>query len=179
MISELRRLMAAKFNIVFNDADPSFNQSLNRYEETLFLQDHTDRPVAIRKTEMQGELYTQVRLGQQIITLPRPFLFTMRPMPTRSETPPWKVRMMCFYDNAGEHFQPGMDTVSAPGTQHLAKLRVLFFLYDPSQHPRFREACRTVSSDPQLHAAARSYRQEQILTEAATRRATVCQTVGR
>ena len=29
------------------------------------------------------------------------------------------------------HFQPGMDTVSSPGTQHLSRSRVLMFLYDP------------------------------------------------
>lgn len=170
MVWELRRMMASRFDMIFNDADPTFNQILNHYEETLFLADRADRPVAIRKTEMHGDLYDQVRLGQQIITLPRPFLFTLRPMvPPGKNAETSKVRMMCFYDNAGEHYQPGMDSIAAPGTQHLARSRVLFFLYDPSQHPRFREHCRTVSSDPQLSSAMRSYRQEQILTEAAAR----------
>ena len=52
---------------------------MNEYEETLFLQDDVNRLVSIRKTELQGELYDQVRLGQQVISLPRPFVFVLRP----------------------------------------------------------------------------------------------------
>ena len=62
-----------------------------------------------------------------------------------------------------------MDSVSSPGTQHLSRSRVLMFLYDPTQHPRFRELCRTVSRDPQLHGASRTLRQETLLTEASLR----------
>lgn len=170
MAWELRRVMSEKFAVAFNDADPGFNQCINRYEEMLFLQDRTDVPVRIPKTQMQGELYDQVRLGRQAITLPRPFLFTLRPLVAEGNPPPpWRVRLICMYDNAGEHYQPGMDSAFAPGTQHLAQSRALMFLYDPSQHPRFREACRSVSADPQLHAAARTQRQEQALAEAAAR----------
>ena len=33
----------------------------------------------IRKTELQGELYDTVAYGQQTVSYPRPFLFTMQP----------------------------------------------------------------------------------------------------
>jgi hypothetical protein len=166
MTWELRRVLSDKFGISFNDADASTNHSLNEYEQTLFLQDDMDRLVSIRKTELQGELYDQIRLGEQVISLPKPFLFTLRPSP---KAPPGPMRMVCLYDNAGEHFQPGMDTVSLPGTQHMAKARVLWFMYDPTQHPRFREQCRSLSQDPQIYGSARTIRQEVLLTEAATR----------
>ena len=168
MTWELRRVLAEKFGISFNDADASTNHSLNEYEQTLFLQDDMDRLVSIRKTELQGELYDQIRLGEQVINLPKPFLFTLRPSPkaTPAGAP---MRMVCLYDNAGEHFQPGMDTISLPGTQHMAKARVLWFMYDPTQHPRFREQCRSLSQDPQIYGSARTIRQEVLLTEAATR----------
>ena len=117
MTWELRRAHE-KFGISFNDADASTNHSLNEYEQTLFLQDDMDRLVSIRKTELQGELYDQIRLGEQVISLPKPFLFTLRPSPRTSPSP---MRMVCLYDNAGEHFQPGMDTIALPGTQHMAK----------------------------------------------------------
>lgn len=164
MAWELRRLMPAKFGVSFNDADALSNHTLHTYEETLFLQTDTGRLVAIRKTELDGDGYDQVQLGQQFISLPRPFLFTIRPAAIES-----KVRLLCLYDNAGEHFQPGMDSFAAPATQHLAHSRAIFFLYDPTQHPRFRDACKTVSNDPQLTTVARNLRQEVLLNEAAAR----------
>lgn len=172
MIWQLRRVLPAKFFISFNDADTVSNRLLNEYEETLFLQDDVNRMVSIRKTELQGELYDQIRLGQQVISLPHPFLFTLRSQRGPSGDgagEAGRLRVLCLYDNAGEHFQPGMDSVSSPGTQHLSRSRVLMFLYDPTQHPRFRELCRQVSRDPQLHGASRTLRQETLLTEASWR----------
>ncbi len=84
-------------------------------------------------------------------------------------TPATRTRLVCLYDNAGEHFQPGMDTAASPVTRHLARSRVLMFLYDPTQDPRFRERCRSFSHDPQLEDAGRTQRQETLLTEAALR----------
>jgi hypothetical protein len=178
MTWQLRRVLRERFSIVFNDADALSNLSIHRYEETLFVSGDADRLVAIRKTELQGELYDQIRLGQQIVSLPRPFLFTLRPLPKPAPKAPSngsatvadeRVRVMCLYDNAGEHFQPGMDSASAPGTQHMARSKALIFLFDPTQHPGFREHCRSFSADPQLYGAARTLRQETILTEAASR----------
>lgn len=175
---QLRRVLRERFAIVFNDADALSNLSIHRYEETLFVSADADRLVSIRKTELQGELYDQIRLGQQIVSLPRPFLFTVRPLPkpppkgsSNGSSPPAdeRLRVMCLYDNAGEHFQPGMDSASAPGTQHMARSRALIFLFDPTQHPAFREHCRSISADPQLYGSARTLRQETILTEAASR----------
>lgn len=166
----LRRLLPERFSLAFNDADTLSNHILAGYEQTLFFADDTNLPVAIQKTELHGELYDQVRLGQQIISLPRPFLFTLRHTGRAiGQTDAARMRVMCLYDNAGEHFHPGMDSLSSPGTQHLAKSRVLLFLFDPTQNPRFRDHCRTFSFDPQLYGASRTERQETILTESAQR----------
>ena len=163
MTWQLRRVLRERFSIVFNDADALSNLSIQRYEETLFVSGDADRLVSIRKTELQGELYDQIRLGQQIVSLPRPFLFTLRPQPKpepksspngNSTVADDRLRVMCLYDNAGEHFQPGMDSASAPGTQHMARSKALIFLFDPTQHPGFREHCRSFSTDPQLYGAA-------------------------
>jgi hypothetical protein len=177
MTWQLRREMPKRFALAFNDADTLSNRSLNDYEETLFLQHDDDKLVAIRKTEEQGELYDQIRLGQQVVSLPRPFLFTLRPslghpaapMANRANKVEQPDRVLCMYDNAGESFQAGKDTTSSPVTQHVAKSRVLMFLFDPTQDPRFRQRCRAISGDPQLSTASRTSRQETILTEAALR----------
>jgi hypothetical protein len=78
-------------------------------------------------------------------------------------------RVLCVYDNAGEHFLTGHDTSLTPGTQHVAKAKVLMFLYDPIQDPRIRQKCQTVSNDPQLSTYGRTQLQSPILTEAVSR----------
>jgi hypothetical protein len=74
-----------------------------------------------------------------------------------------------MYDNAGENFLPGHDTAVEPGTQHLAQSSIMFFLFDPTQHPKLREACRKHSRDPQLKEDVPSHRQDLVLIEAASR----------
>jgi len=170
MTWELRRILPKDFAIIFNDADTVTNRILNEYEELLFLQANSNRMVAIRKTEVHGiALYDQIRMGQQIVSLPRPFLFSLRPAPQHPNfAQTAKIgRIFCLYDNAGEAFEPGEDSSSSPVTQHLSKSRVLMFLYDPTQDARFRAKCREVSNDPQLEG--RSRRQETVLIEVASR----------
>lgn len=172
MTWELRRLLAGQFAVTFGDADTVTNRTLNEYEQLLFLSGDDGRHIAIRKTEVHGfALYDQVRKGQQIISLPRPFLFSFRPATSHPNAgqPGRASRLLCLYDNAGEAFEPGEDTSASPVTQHLAQSRVLMFLYDPMQDPRFRSRCKGISTDPQLDGVARSRRQETILLETAAR----------
>ena len=52
----------------------------------------------------------------------------------------------------------------------LARSKVLLFLFDPTQDPRFRAACQGRSSDPQISAPkAQIFRQDTVLHEAANR----------
>jgi hypothetical protein len=163
--------------VAFTDADPTSNHILNAWEESLFLNGDETRltPLGnlIRKTELQGELYDTVAYGQQTVSYPRPFLFTIRPQKGHTHADSAKLaRMLCLYDNAGEHFQPGQDTTSSPVTRHLARSRAVMFLFDPTQDPRFRAACRgsaSAGSDGAAQYAGRLSRQETILNEAAAR----------
>ena len=174
MTWQLRQTLPLLFKVAFTDADPASNRVLNECEESLFL--HADESALvplgslIRKTELQGELYDTVAYGQQTVSYPRPFLFTMQPRedhPGGEKTTP--ARMLCLYDNAGEHFQPGQDTTSSPVTRHLAQSRAILFLFDPTQDPRFRAACRSNEAGGKAQRAARLSRQETILNEAAAR----------
>jgi hypothetical protein len=171
MTWQLRQSLTRDFGLSFSDADPASNRSLNEYEELLFLNSNANKLVAIRKTELQGELYDTVLFGEQVVSYPRPFIFGVRPL----EKHPNYARAsqlgtaICLYDNAGEHFYPGQDTAGSPVTRHIAHARVLFFLFDPTQDPRFRKLCAATSKDPQLSDQARTSRQETILHEAADR----------
>ena len=174
MTWELRRVLPGKLGLRFSDADPTANILLNQAEEMLFLQDDCNVPVKLEKTQTEGGgLYDTIRLGQQFISLPHPLLFSLKPSSNHLQgaAPEQVSRVLCLYDNAGEHFQPGQyDSASSPVTQHMARSKVLMFLYDPLKDTRFRALCRSRgSTDPQLDASVRAYRQETILNEAANR----------
>lgn len=171
MTWQLRQVLPKYFAMSFGDADPTLNRILNEYEEQQFLSPDQDKLVAIRKTELQGELYDTVLFGDQTVSYPRPFVFGLR---LSEQHPNFKQgaqcsRVLCMYDNAGEHFLPGADTSSSPVTRHLASSRILFYLLDPTQDPRVRRACGENAHDPQMRDRARTLRQETVLLEAAER----------
>lgn len=165
MAWQLRRLLPQRFGLRFADVDPRLNAIINDYEETLFLQEDPDRPVYIDKTQLHGSHYDQVRLKGQPTLLAHPFLFSI----DAPDDAPEAARVLCFYDNAGEHFYAGGDTTLAPGSRHVALADTLMFLFDPLQDARFRERCRAFSNDPQLQLSSRAQRQDTVLTEAAER----------
>jgi hypothetical protein len=174
MIWQLRQLLPAHFRLTFTDADPESNRVLNEYEESLFL-NHVESEVVpladlILKTDLQGALYDSVSFGQQTISYPRPFLFMLQPQEGHPGGDAARLaRLLCLYDNAGEHFQPGQDTAASAVTRHLAQSRAILFLFDPTQDPRFRAVCRGGESAGMTQRAARLSRQETILNEAAMR----------
>ncbi len=174
MTWQLRRTLPIQFKVGFTDADPASNRSLNDCEESLFLNPDQAEVIPlgglIRKTELQGELYDTVTYGQQTVNYPRPFLFAMQPQDGHPGGDPEKAaRMLCLYDNAGEHFQPGQDSSSSPVTRHLARSQAILFLFDPTQDLRFRTLCRGGDAGETSQRAARLSRQETILNEAAAR----------
>jgi hypothetical protein len=174
MIWELRRVLPHDFKIAFTDTDPESNRALNEREEQLFLNTSDSELFAltdlIRKTEVQGELYDSVRYGQQTVSYPRPLLFNMSPLEGHPAVGQGRLsRVLCLYDQAGEDFQPGQDTVSVAGTRHLALSRALLFLFDPTQDRRFRTACLRNDSGGESASATRLSRQETIVNEAAVR----------
>ncbi len=174
MTWQMRQVLPISFKLAFTDADPESNRVLSECEEALFLNPNESEvvPLAglIRKTELQGELYDTVAYGQQTVTYPRPFLFTIQPQAGHPGGDAARLaRMLCLYDNAGEHFQPGQDTASSPVTRHLARSRAILFLFDPTQDPRFRTVCRGSDSTGTTQRAARLSRQDTILNEAVAR----------
>ena len=174
MTWQMRKVLPISFKLAFTDADPESNRALSECEERLFLNPNEADvvPVAelIAKTQLHGELYDTVAYGQQTVTYPRPFLFTIQPQSGHPGGEPARTsRMLCLYDNAGEHFQPGNDIASKPVTRHLSRSRAILFLFDPTQDPRFRTVCRGSDSTGTTQRAARMSRQDTILNEAVTR----------
>ena len=173
----LRQTMPTRFQISMADADASSNARLHQYEEIQFLSGDPDKPVALEKTEEQGDMYNVVDMGDHSVTLPSPFMFTLQP--TRKH-PSFKnskavSKVMSLYDNAGESFLPGADKSTSPVTRHLGFSKAIFFCFDPTQDPRFRKACAGKTDDPQMvprqHRLERenNVRQDTILVEATQR----------
>ncbi len=170
MTWQLRQTLRDRFLVHFADADPLNNQVLNGYEEQLFLNPREDQLVYLPKTELEGQLYQSVAYGERRVWYPRPFVFSLQPMEGHMDYDRRRLlaRTLCLYDNAGEHFMPGGETPNTP-SKHLALSEVLFFLFDPTQHPKFRSRCKDHSTDPQMGDHGWSHRQDQVLLEAANR----------
>lgn len=77
------------------------------------------------------------------------------------------TRNVLFYDNAGEHFQPGADSTTNPATKHLVHSNGIIFLFDPSKDARMREKCNP--DDPQVYDASKLCNQETLLAEMISR----------
>lgn len=167
----MRQTLGSDFQLSFSDADPDTNRLLNRSEEQLFFNEEPNQLTSLPKTEKEGELYDPVQFGDQTVWYPRPFVFSVQPLPSHPHSGDVArlSRAICLYDNAGEHFLPGGRSSISPATEHLNVSQGLIFLFDPTQHVKFREACRDHSEDPQLHASGWSHRQDQVMLEASNR----------
>lgn len=167
MIWELRNILWHNFAMIFADTDAVSNQIINDYEEKLFLNSDPDALVSLEKTELYGEMYNQLLLDDMETHLPKPFMFSVTPAehhPDYENALKRMSRTLVLYDNAGEHFEPGMDSVDNPTTQHILYSDTLFFVFDPTKDARFRARCQG-SKDPQMAKGARVQRQEILLTE--------------
>jgi hypothetical protein len=170
MTWQLRKSLQRYFGLTFQDADPLANHVLTDYEEKLFLSSTDQELVTLPKTTLQGDLYESVKFGDQETWFPKPFVFLLQPLKTHPGYHKHQVysKALCLYDNAGEHFLAGFETALHP-IQHLAVSQALLFMFDPTQHAKFREKCIGTTNDPQMAADSATYRQDQILLEAANR----------
>ncbi len=150
------------FNLAFKDGDPSGNMLLNQMRNTLFSA-ATPEEALLGKTALEGATYEKLpRLGR-LVSLPRPFIYSIsRPGKQRQET------SIILYDNAGEHFEPGIDIHDSPGAMHVATSAGLIFLFDPTANARFKAKLVGVD-DPQLTMKGRIDQQDSILAEMETR----------
>ena len=150
------------FHLAFKDGDPSGNMLLNQMRNTLFSA-ATPEDALLGKTALEGATYEKLpRLGR-MVSLPRPFIYSIsRPGQQRSET------SVILYDNAGEHFEPGIDIHDSPGAMHVATSSGLIFLFDPTANARFKAKLVGVE-DPQLSLKGRIDQQDSILAEMETR----------
>jgi len=161
LVKLLQTTLFKKFDIVFRDADPTGNAPLNEMKSFLFSA-QSPAQAFLTKTQLEGEMYERLPRFGRMVTLPKPFVFSLSA--TNGEE---SACSLVFYDNAGEHFQPGQDSASSPGAQHIASSDAIFFLFDPTINPEFRQRL-TGGADPQLSSQV-SDQQDVILAETEVR----------
>ncbi|MBA4182200.1 MAG: hypothetical protein C0506_16565, partial [Anaerolinea sp.] len=172
MARQLRRTLPLKFSTAFADADATFNMRLKEYEQSLFANARPDQVQEllqlVKKTDVGGDGYADVRFGTQSVRYALPYLFTMRLQDNHPNLERRGYgRTVCLYDNAGESYLPGQDSAAAPVTRHLAESSMLFFVFDPLQDSRFRRLDESLNEGivDKSHLGS----QEGVFEEAATR----------
>ena len=161
MLFRLKSILM-QFNYALSEADASMDMVLSRYEQLLFYNTSNNTYVALPKTELQGsDFSSQVHLDGIDLQLPLPFVYTLKPLASGVGTPP--AKNLVLYDNAGEHFEPGRDSVTNPATQHLVNSECIMFLFDPFKDSRSIDDCSKL--DPQGGDFRQTANQVQILNE--------------
>jgi len=122
----------------------------------------TPEDAFISKTDFEGVMYERLHRDGKLVPLPRPFVYYMQ----RLDNPDARASLV-FYDNAGEHFKPGIALDDSPGALHVAASAGLLFLFDPTTSPSFRKRLRR-KRDPQLRTQATD-EQDTILAELGVR----------
>ncbi len=158
LINKLQNSLYQNFNLVVKDADPARNAPLNDMKNCLFGGGSIEQ-AALLKTQLEGKMYMKVKKDSKILAYPRPFIYTLGKSDSHEG-----VCNLVFYDNAGEHFEPGIDTSVSPGAQHIAAAAGLLFLVDPTTLPAFRQRLQ-FHPDPQLKHLGRIDQQDVLLSE--------------
>jgi hypothetical protein len=158
LINSLQNSLFNNFEMVLKDADPAHNAPLNDMKNCLFGGGSMEQ-AALLKTQLDGKMYLKIKRDDRVLSYPRPFIYTL----ARSSDHEGLCNLV-FYDNAGEHFEPGIETSISPGAQHITAADALFFLVDPTTLPAFRQ--RLLSHpDPQLRHQGRIDQQDVLLSE--------------
>jgi hypothetical protein len=170
MIFSMRQ-EAARLGLRFQDADLNSNKLLVEDEQKMFLDPEAEkfRPInaAVVKTKLLDDArYRVSRIDGHSAMFVPPFTFLLAPAPghPRFDEGARLSRLLCLYDNAGEHFRPGSDGADAPMTRHLAASKGLMYTFDPTKDRRVRRRLELKSTE-EIGAD----RQDIVLFEAANR----------
>lgn len=142
----VKKTLFTGFGTSFHDGDPTGNRMLTAVTNNLFSAS-TPEQARIAKTGLEGDMYLEIpRMGRKV-KMPRPFTFQLTP----AQRPDQSLSLV-FYDNAGEHFEPGIDAHMSPGAQHISAASGIIFLFDPTYNLSFRKRLKGSAADPQLSA---------------------------
>lgn len=146
MTKMLTDSLATYYDGYYEDATPGINAAIRDMIRTMFSASNINEGLFLQKTKLEGEMYHRLKRNgeDRMVLLPKPFIFHVSS--GRS-----KGMNLVYYDNAGEHFQPGMDSSENPAAQHVASASGILFLFDPFNNIDFRRAMKCQrNDDPQF-----------------------------
>lgn len=155
-VHEMAYNVAPEFGLAWRDADPTGNSQLNDVSNRLFSAS-SPQQAYLSKTDLEGALYEEFHRHGRMVKLPKPFVFNLSK--AQSKVPPLSL---VFYDNAGEHFEPGRSSEDSPGAMHVAVASGIFFLFDPTSCKAFHNIIQN-KEDPQLKATGVQLDQQAII----------------
>ena len=156
LIRQLQNTLYKDFDIVLKDLDPTGNMLLTQMKNSLFSAKRPEDAI-LAKTALEGLMYERYPRFGKMVALPKPLTYSL----TKDEE---LKTSLIFYDNAGEHFEPGLDIEESPGAMHVASSAGIFFLIDPAANRNFKKAIGE-HPDPQLNIVGRLDQQDTILSE--------------
>ncbi len=157
LIKEIKDSLVRNFGINFKDLDPSGNMVLTTMKNKLFSAQSPEDAI-LAKTAFEGSMYEKYPRFGKMVALPKPLTYSIENSTSEKNT------AIVFYDNAGEHFEPGLDLEDSPGAMHVASSSAIFFLFDPASNRSFKKKL-TDHPDPQLKIKNRIDQQDTILSE--------------
>ena len=156
LIRELQVSLYKNFGVVLKDLDPSGNMLLTQMKNSLFSAKKPEDAI-LAKTALEGLMYERYPRFGKLVALPKPMTYSL----SHDGAPETSI---IFYDNAGEHFEPGLDIEESPGALHVASSSGIFFIFDPASNRNFKNAIGDYP-DPQLTIDGRLDQQDTILSE--------------
>ena len=164
------RQHAVQLGLRFQDADVKLNRVLVDDERKMFLDSASEKyraiDDAVKKTQTDDMRYRTSMLDGHPAKFvpPYTFLIGLSANHPQAEANNRVGRVLCLYDNAGEHFLPGADAADQPMTRHLAKSMGLIYTFDPTKDQRVRRKLGDKAG-----AGSAALRQDLVLVEAANR----------
>ncbi len=159
LIKELQNSAFRYYGASLKDLDPSGNMLLTQMKNRLFSADTPENAI-LAKTALEGAMYEKYPRFGKMVSLPKPMSYILsKEIDGENES-----AALIFYDNAGEHFEPGIDLEDSPGAMHVACSDAIFFLFDPAANRNFKNLLVN-NPDPQLKIAGRLDQQDTILAE--------------
>ena len=156
LIRQLQNTLYKDFDIVLKDLDPTGNMLLTQMKNSLFSAKRPEDAI-LAKTALEGLMYERYPRFGKMVALPKPMTYSLAKNGEVGTS-------IIFYDNAGEHFEPGLDIEESPGAMHVASSSGIFFLIDPAANRNFKRAIGE-HPDPQLNIDGRLDQQDTILSE--------------
>ncbi len=157
LINQLQTQLYKHFGVTMKDLDPTGNMLLTQMKNRLFSAKRSEDAI-LAKTALEGAMYERHPRFGKMVSLPKPMTYAL------SDSDDGQKISLVFYDNAGEHFEPGFNIEDSPGAMHVASSSALFFLFDPAANVNFKNALSDYP-DPQLSIYGRLDQQDTILSE--------------